>query len=293
MRVCTPDAVGDDLHRNIVHKVFAKQDKPLGVPMVRDIVRVGVEVIGPLDGPQGTPVQFPGVALEAGHAGVILGQPVPDLHGLRAVSLGTVKARNLVQRNDIGALIPFMKYPLAKLVMQFRTFMVGAYAKDTLKNLHYRDAIAAKTLAFTTGLAGVSYVLQTRLAAVGRSDQHEFLEKRLSVDAIAKAAFARSGTSSVLPMLIDTARYSTGQDPWFAHTRTSGQVSNLFFGNPGTGLIDDATLATRALAGLFEDRRWSQEEARAIARVMMFGNSLPIVMGMNALISDLPEDAGD
>jgi hypothetical protein len=202
-------------------------------------------------------------------------------------------AHNLVQRNDIGALLPFMKHPLARTVMQFRTFMVGAYAKDTLKNLHFRDAIAAKTLAFTTGLAGLSYVLQTKLASIGRSDSEEYLRDRLSVDNIAKASFARSGTSSILPMLIDTARYATGQDPWFSHTRTSGQVSNLFFGNPGTGLIDDATHATRALAGLFEDRRWSQDEARAIARVMMFGNLLPVTLGMNALISDLPEHAGD
>jgi hypothetical protein len=158
-----------------------------------------------------------------------------------------------------------------------------------LKNLHYRDAIAAKTLAFTMGLAGLSYVLQTKLTAIGRGDAEDYLDKRLTPEAVMRAAFARSGTSSVLPMLIDTARYATGQDPWFSFTRTSGQVSNAFFGNPTTGGIDDATHAMRALAGLFEDRRWSQEEARALARVMMFGNMVPLAIGMNWLVSDMPK----
>jgi hypothetical protein len=184
-----------------------------------------------------------------------------------------------------------MRYPLARALMQFRTFMVGAYVKDTLKALHFRDVTAAKTLAFTMGLASLSYVLQTKVQAIGRSDKDQFLEKRLAPGTIAAAAFARSGTSSVLPMLIDTARYATRREPWFSATRTSGQPSDIFLGNPTTGGVDDLMQASAAFAGLFEDRDWSQDEARSIARVLMFGNFAPVTATINSLISDMPEHA--
>jgi hypothetical protein len=65
----------------------------------------------------------------------------------------------------------------------------------------------------------------------------------------------------------------------------------MIFGNPTTGGVDDVVAATRALAGLFEDRDWSQEEARQIQRILPFGNSVPIMMILNGMINDLPEYA--
>jgi hypothetical protein len=49
--------------------------------------------------------------------------------------------------------------------------------------------------------------------------------------------------------------------------------------------------ASAAFAGLFEDREWSQDEARSMARVMMFGNFVPVTAAINAMISDMPAHA--
>jgi hypothetical protein len=80
-----------------------------------------------------------------------------------------------------------------------------------------------------------------------------------------------------------------GTTPLFSYTRTSGQVSDLIFGNPTASLLGDGTAALRSLSGLLEDRQWSQQEARAVARIMPWGNAVPIVAALNAMIIGLPE----
>jgi len=197
----------------------------------------------------------------------------------------------IIQKNDIGNMAMWMSHPAAKLLMQFRSFMVGAWEKNTLKSMHMRDPVAAKALAATMGFAGLSYVVQQKIAAIGRSDKDKYLGERLGWDKIGEAAFARAGASSILPMLIDTGAYFTGQDALFSHTRTTGQVSNLAFGNPTTGGLDDIAQAFKGLSGLAQDRKWSQEEARALVRVLPFGNSIPVTTAMSGMVGDLPRFA--
>ncbi|MER9596115.1 phage tail tip lysozyme [Mesorhizobium sp. M0244] len=204
-----------------------------------------------------------------------------------AYRLGTT----IIQKNDIGNMAMWMSHPAAKLLMQFRSFMVGAYEKNTLKSMHMRDGTAAKALAATMGFAGLSYVVQSKIASIGRSDRDKYLDERLGWDKIGEAAFARAGASSIIPMLIDTGAYFTGQNALFSHTRTTGQASNMMFGNPTTGGLDDIAQAFRGIAGLAEDRAWSQEEARALARVLPFGNSLPVTTAISGMVGNLPRFA--
>lgn len=200
-------------------------------------------------------------------------------------------ATTIIQKNDIGNMMMWMSRPSAKMLMQFRTFMVGAYEKQTLKSAHMRDGTALKALAFSMGFAAVSYAVQTKLAAATRADKEEYLEDRLSMDKLGYAAFARAGASSIIPMLVDTGAYLVGSQPFFSHARTTGQVSNMILGNPTTGGIDDLAEAFHGLGRLAEDREWSQQEARALFRVLPFGNAIPITAGLNVMIADLPEFA--
>ncbi|PLP55550.1 hypothetical protein CYK37_30125 [Mesorhizobium loti] len=198
-------------------------------------------------------------------------------------------SRQVIQKNDIGNMAMWMSHPLAKILMQFRTFMVGAYAKQTLKSLNMRDLTALHQLILTSALGTAAYVAQMKLQALGREDKDKFLEDRLSGQNLMAAGFSRAGMSSIIPMLLDTGLYASGQNSLFSYTRTTGQASNMLFGNPTMGGLDDLTQATRGVAGLSRDGQWSQEEARSLTRILPFGNSLPIVMGLNALISDMPK----
>ncbi|PBB68141.1 hypothetical protein CK228_13610 [Mesorhizobium sp. WSM4312] len=198
-------------------------------------------------------------------------------------------SRQVIQKNDIGNMAMWMSHPLAKIFMQFRTFMVGAYAKQTLKALNMRDPMAFHQLMMTSGLATASYVAQMKLQAMGRADKDKFLEERLSAKNLMAAGFARAGMSSIIPMLVDSGLYASGNNALFSYTRTTGQASNMVFGNPTFGGFDDFTQATRGVAGLFREGDWSQDEARTLTRILPFGNALPITMGLNAAISDLPK----
>ncbi len=204
------------------------------------------------------------------------------------VNAGYRLAGQIVQRNDIGNLAMWMSHPAAKMLMQFRTFVTGAYTKQTLKNLNMRDGAALSSMVITSGLAGAVYVMQSKIQAIGRSDREEWLDKRLTWEEIAAAGFSRAGWASILPMLIDTALPIAGVPQQFTYSRTSGQATDMALGNPTTGGIDDAYKAGLSLSRLLREGEWSQQEARAILRVLPFGNALPAVIFANAMISDLP-----
>ncbi|RWC31558.1 phage tail tip lysozyme [Mesorhizobium sp.] len=198
-------------------------------------------------------------------------------------------SRQVIQKNDIGNMTMWMSSPLAKAFMQFRTFMVGAYTKQTLKALAFHDLMAFHQLIMTAAFATAGYIMQMKAQAMLRSDSEEFLQDRLSPKNLAAAAFARAGMSSIIPMLVDTGLLAVRQDPAFSFARTTGQASNMWLGNPTTGGIEDTLNATQALAGLASDRDWSQQEARNLLRVLPFGNAIPIVVVLSGLISDQPQ----
>jgi hypothetical protein len=199
------------------------------------------------------------------------------------------KTNQVIQKNDIGNLMPFMGTAVGKVIMQFRSFMAASYVKNSLKSLHMRDQEAAIGAAVTTGIAALTYSLQTQLQSIGRSDRDEFLAKRLATPNLIKSAVARSGWSSIAPMIVDTVGPALGFDAQFSYARTTGQTSNILFGNPTFGLLDDVAGATKAAAGIARPGSLSQEELRAFSKIAPFGNALPALGMYNTLISDNPE----
>ncbi|MBY5849795.1 hypothetical protein HFN51_04385 [Rhizobium leguminosarum] len=199
------------------------------------------------------------------------------------------KTNQVIQKNDVGNLMPFMNTAVGKVIMQFRSFMAASYVKNSLKSLHMRDTEAAVGAAVTTGIAALVYSLQMQAQSIGRSDREEFLAKRLDPTNLAKSAVARSGWSSIAPMLVDTVGPAMGFNAQFSYARTTGQTSNVLFGNPTFGLLDDITQGTKAAAGIARSGDLSQEELRAFQKIAPFGNALPALGLYNTMISDNPE----
>jgi hypothetical protein len=198
------------------------------------------------------------------------------------------KADEVIQRNDIGAMYMWMGHPIAKTLMQFRTFMVGSLAKQTLKGLHMRDWEAARNAGLAMTIGAMVYELQVREQAIGRSDKKKFLADRLKTDKIIGAGFAKAGVSSVLPMLVDTVIPRLGYKPQFSYNRTTGQASDLLLGNPASGLYDDIGGAINASRGIFSGNM-SQEEARTATKILPFNNAFVAMQGYNYGISGLTQ----
>lgn len=196
--------------------------------------------------------------------------------------------RRIIQENDVGAMAKWMSHPVAKIITQFRTFMLGAWTKQFLHNVHMRDWETFAAFSWTTVVGGMVYAAQMHIQAASRSDREAFLEERLGGVKPALAAWQRSSWATLFPMLIDNGLHLTDMDPLF-DVRASGQPSSLLFGNPTAGLLDDIHNASSGLVGGLSEPP-DQRDMRAFQRVLPFQNTIPFMSIYNALISPLPSD---
>ena len=198
-------------------------------------------------------------------------------------------AKRIIQENDPGSMHRWFSHPIGKILIQFRSFMMGAWTKQTLHNIHMADRESFAAFMGSMLWGGIAYIAQTNAQAVGRSDQQKWLQERLSVENIGKAAFTRAGASSIFPMLIDSGMRMAGQDPMFDF-RTTGLPSASIISSPTVDLYDRGVSALGGLISSTKDGRpMSQQEWRNVNSVLPFMNFLPWQATFNHLISDNPE----
>lgn len=203
--------------------------------------------------------------------------------------------RRVIQENNYGEMIALgnLEGSLSKTLMQFRTFVFNAYAKQLLHGLHMRDFTFFSSFVSSTMLAGLAYVAQQYVQAAGKgeSERQEFLEERLSPEAIASATFQRNTYSTLLPAVVDTGSYMLGFNPMFNY-RSSGLDTNLWTGNPTWTLGEKAVGAVRATGkAIFDDEYdFSKRDAYKWLRIAPYQNMLGVRNVLQYMIdkSDLP-----
>ncbi|MBN9020038.1 MAG: DUF882 domain-containing protein [Rhizobiales bacterium] len=196
-------------------------------------------------------------------------------------------SRLAIQENFQGQSNRFLGHWTGRTIFQFRTFMLGAHTTQLLRNLHIRDFSGFSTWLLTSLTGAMVYAAQTHLNSIGRSDRKEFLEERLSLGALGRAAFQRGSWSALMPTVFDTALDAAGFDPLF-NTRASGTGSS-FLDNPSLDLVRTGLKASGGLGRAAREGGYAQTEARALMRIMPFQNMLPIIPLLNAMIGDRPE----
>ena len=200
-----------------------------------------------------------------------------------------MRGARMIQENSPGMFAPWMSHPVAQTVLQFRTFVIGAHSKQLLHNIHMWDRESVSTFLGTMMAGQLAHIAQTVANAPGLSEKQ--LEDRLSVQGIAMGGLQRTGMSALLPLMVDTAVRMTG-NPGVFNSRTTDQSSDLWFGNPTTGLIDDIPKAISAIVQPFaQGRQMSRQEMRAIIRPLIWQNTLPMVTLFGALSQGRPEFA--
>lgn len=196
--------------------------------------------------------------------------------------------RKIIQENDLGQTSVMLGHTLGKLFFQFRGFMLGAWTKNTLHNIHMRDWESMSMILATMTFGSLAYVAQTHLQSIGRSDREEWLEKRLSPQKLAASAFQRAGFYSVFPAVADNMAWLAGFDPLF-DSRVTGQPSQGLTSFPALGMLDNAMNSVRGVAGMAHGNPFSQRDARAIFATLPFQNTLPMLWLANTAIRGLPE----
>lgn len=196
-------------------------------------------------------------------------------------------SRRIIQENDVGQMMVWMSHPLAKTLLQFRSFVIGAWTKQFVHNVHMRDFETFTTFTSSLLAGALTYIGQTHLQTLGASDRQETLKKRLTEGAIAKAALQRSSWFSLFGMAGDTAGMAVGAGPIF-DARTTGLPSNVLWGNPTMDLGDSIVKATGSLVQGAVTGEGTQAGVKNVTRTLPLQNFMPFVALSNVLIGDLP-----
>ena len=203
--------------------------------------------------------------------------------------------RRVVQENNYGEMLLMgTDGTIGKTMLQFRNFVITAYSKQLLHGLHMRDFTAFASAMTSTFIAGLVYVAQTHIQAIGKSpeEKQDFLDKRLSYLSIGKAAFQRSTYSTLMPTFIDTFRAAGGSEPLF-NFRSSGLEINLITGNPTYRLAEKAGGALIGITQsmLDDEYDFSKQSLYKLKAIGPYQNMLGITNILQYLIddSDLPD----
>ena len=202
--------------------------------------------------------------------------------------------RRVVQENNYGEMIVLStESGLAKSLMQFRNFVFTAYSKQLLHGMHMRDFTAFASATSSAFIASLVYIGQTHIQSLGKSEdeKQEFLDEKLSTEAISKAAFQRSTYSTLLPAIYDTGQAITGGEQQFNY-RSSGLDVNLWTGNPTISLLTKVGKAISSIGKAIrsDEYDFSKQDAYKLKTIAPFQNMLGITNILQHMIdeSDLP-----
>lgn len=197
----------------------------------------------------------------------------------------------IIQENDFGVLPGFMSHPAVKLLMQFKSFMVGAYSKQLLNNIKHADRKTA--MVAIGGLVGgcLSYTTYVYASAIGREDKEQYLKRMMSTKALAAGSLQRSSWASIMPGIIDIPSSLGAYDPIFDTRAGSGLNSNWLTGSASYDLaVNGVGKLGSELVESAKQQEFTQNTARSIAGVLPFQNALVIRNVLNTLYGHLRTD---
>jgi hypothetical protein len=109
--------------------------------------------------------------------------------------------RQAVQDHDIGETWMQQHTSLGKVFTELRAFNIAGHSKQFLNGLHYRDRTALQLWNTSIVVNGMAYIVQT---STNFAHDPKELEKRLTVERIASAAYQRSNMMGLLPFFTST-----------------------------------------------------------------------------------------
>lgn len=194
--------------------------------------------------------------------------------------------RNMILENDVGQFAKWMNSPVGKVLLQFRSFAVGAWTRGLLQGINQRDWAAGIQVMLASITGALVYWGQTHMQLVGDPDRERKIKERLSWKNLGIAGIMRSSESSLLPMLIDTGAYFTTGETALDY-RSSG-LTGVLFANPTFDLLDKAAKATSGVMTAAFGDDYSRPDAKAVMDIIPFQRLLPLQWFFNWATQGLP-----
>lgn len=213
-----------------------------------------------------------------------------DSEALQAFSESANRVtRDAIQMPDISTSTFLFNHPAGRLVFQFMRFPMDAVNKQLARHLHHMDGESLNAMLSSFAIASTVYMAQQSIEFANDPEERK---KRLAPAQIAKIGFMRTGYSSLLPGVMDSALYMAGFDPQFAMGRSSG-LTTIFpiANNPSTTLLKNAgTFAAGVTrSSLHDDIQFSQADMRAGLQVLPYYRTLGVKNAWHAIEEQFPE----
>ena len=230
------------------------------------------------------------------YQGIGLDDWTPDARSHYSVGMQRFIDR-VVQRNDVGVMNRWFTSDYARILTQFRTFTLGSYTKQLMNRLYVLAETRGKDFhtysAFMASMIGAVqfYAVQSYINSFGRSDQKQYLEKRLSPENLAKIGFLRSSWSSLIPGAVDTALTPFLETLPFSYGRNTELSSQFLSGIPTINLIQSTLDTTRALKKIAFDPTYqaSKRDVQKGLSLIALQNALIIKNINNIIVDELGE----
>lgn len=191
--------------------------------------------------------------------------------------------RHIIQDLDVGHIPRWMHTLHGRLLMQFRTFAVGAYTRALLHGFAMKDAQALAM--FAGGFAGASIGYVGRVYANYPHDEQKRKEL-LAPEKMWANVTNMTAEGAFAVMTFDNLAMLTGNDP-IVSQRGTGLTSNFLSGNPTVDLGNDI-IRTAMVPGRIvnPDKEMTEEDLKAMVS-LMYLNRLPLILGgMNWFVED-------
>lgn len=210
---------------------------------------------------------------------------------LDALYVWTHKA---IQENDPGMMNAFLSKPMMRLILQFRSFMLGSWDAQFMSNSYaLMQGDRARALAYFSAslvAATMAHTLRVGLVGLGMPTEkrRDYYEKMLNPKALAAAGFSRAGWTSFIPGTVDTGLEVLGMDPLFSY-RSSG-LSQSVFGSPSQDLVDNAgTTAASISEAVRGENPITKREGAAAFSLLPWQNFIPMAWLQAHMVKDLPD----
>lgn len=196
--------------------------------------------------------------------------------------------RDGIQDHNIGETMPWMHTTTGKIIAELRTFNLVAHSKQFLKNAHYHDRTSA--MVFMTSFVGeaLAYSVQSSINFAHNPTE---LDRRLTTEAIAKAALQRMGSLGVLSYAIETPfKALTGQSFFGQGTNNTDNRDLLMTPSMMVikRMVNGSQTAAQALSPMSNTVTTKQEVKDAIGN-LPGGNTWGIRNVTDAIASTFPK----
>lgn len=198
------------------------------------------------------------------------------------------ETREGIQDHDIGELPLAMHGSIFKMFAELRTFNMAAHAKNFLKNIHFRDQQAATSFMYGFLAQAVAYSMQT---SANFAHNEEELQKRLSLDRIAKAAIGRMSQLGMTSMLFETGyAVGTGGGSFFNDSSANTGNRNLFI-TPSMMMLNRLYSGAGLIGGAinpFDSSTATQKEVKGALSALPFSNWYGVRNAIDMISSTYP-----